>query len=245
MRNADELRDLAQFQVNSTRRSIPPIATLPESHAGMPTGNPYSECDCNRSVWMRCLITTGSILVSGGAWAGRLPARRRISSMRMEHYRVEGDLPRRNGLDSGCRMECSVSIRVDERRSLSSIEDSALLRPLGARIWETSTGRQLQHTVYSLLGCPPIEQATYLLVYRTPGGSREVRAVRRTRSPFSTVNLARIRRAGARHGANEVHVFRGAANDEARRELVSELVTTWRCRSRSARRNLGCNAAIP
>lgn len=167
------------------------------------------------------------------------------SSKRVEHYRGEADLPRRNGLDLGCRMECSVDCEVDERRSVPSTEGVPLLRPLGTRIWPTSTGRQLQHTVYSLLGCPPIERATYLLVYRTPSGSREVRAIRRTRSPFPILNLARIRRAAARHGANEVHVFCEADTDEARREVVRELVTNLRHRPRSARRNLGCKAATP
>lgn len=142
-------------------------------------------------------------------------------------------------------MECSVNCEIDESRVPSSADGPAVLRALGTRTWPTTSGRRLRHTVYSLIGCPGFQSATYLLVRRTADGNREVLAVRRTRSDVPSLNLARIRRAGARWGANEVHVFRGATTEEERTCVVAELTRTLCARrGRSSRRAAAPSAAL-
>lgn len=101
---------------------------------------------------------------------------------------------------------------------------SALLAPLGHRTWPLASGRRLRHTVYSLIGCPAVKSATYILVRRACDGSHRVLAVQRTSSKAPTLNLARIRRAGARLGANEVHLYRAARSDGERAEIVADLL---------------------
>ena len=125
-------------------------------------------------------------------------------------------------------MECSVSLEIEGSTSPSMTDGPAMFRPLGMKIWTTSSGRRVRHTVYSLVGCPGLTSATYVLVRRTPDGRRSILAVRRTRSVVPSLNLARIRRAGARRGANEVHVYRGARTDGERIELVADLTRALR-----------------
>jgi hypothetical protein len=122
-------------------------------------------------------------------------------------------------------MECSVDLKLDDQTTPSTVgaDDVDFQRPLGTTVWPTASGRSIRHVVYSLIGCPPVKAAIYLLVHQAADGSRKVLAVRATRSHFASVNLARIRRAGARWGANEVHLFRGAKSDEERNDLVSDL----------------------
>jgi hypothetical protein len=120
-------------------------------------------------------------------------------------------------------MECSVDCDVDQVRVPLPADEPLALRHLGTETWQTASGQRLRHAVYSLIGCPAVVAATYILVRRTADGARRVVAVRRTRTDIPILNLARIRRAGARLGANEVHVFRSAKSDEERRWLVAEL----------------------
>lgn len=122
-------------------------------------------------------------------------------------------------------MQWSVSCDVADREPLRPMgaEAAALLAPLGTETWCTASGRRIRHTVYSLIGCPPIGAATYLLIRRAADGRRVILAIRRTRSNFPSLNLAHIRRIGARLGANEVHLFHGLPTDEGRRDLVADL----------------------
>lgn len=107
----------------------------------------------------------------------------------------------------------------DDARALAAL----LCAPLGTQNWRLAAGRVLRHTVYSLIGCPVVKAATYLLVRRHADGSCTVLAVRRTRSAAPSLNLAGIRRSGARLGANEVHLYQAARSDVERRRLVAEL----------------------
>ena len=107
----------------------------------------------------------------------------------------------------------------DSGRTLAAV----LRAPLGSQSWSSGSGARLTHTVYSLIGCPAVKAATYLLVRRHSDGSCAVLAVRRTRSAAPSLNLARIRRAGARLGANEVHLYQAARSDVERTRIVTEL----------------------
>lgn len=83
---------------------------------------------------------------------------------------------------------------------------AVIVTPKAASIWQGASGRRFAHTVYSLIGCPPLVSATYLLVYRNPDGRRLVLTVARTHYRSATLNLAIVRHLGACLGANEVHV---------------------------------------
>lgn len=94
------------------------------------------------------------------------------------------------------------------------------MRSAGRCVWKSLLGRRSVATVYSLVGCPPLVDAVYLLVRRLDGGRRQIIAVRRTRSTVASLNLAHIRRTGARLGADEVHVIDGKACRQAYLDLV-------------------------
>ena len=88
--------------------------------------------------------------------------------------------------------------------------------PAPQRQWHGASGKRYAHSVYSLIECPPIPKATYLLVRRDGSGLRTVLHVGIGGSDASTLNLAQIRQRGAQLGANEVHVRFGARSDAAR-----------------------------
>lgn len=112
--------------------------------------------------------------------------------------------------------------KVSMPRSSQSRPET-IFRSLGIKLWQSIDGRRLRHTIYSLIGCPPVEAGTYILARRGQEGSLRVLAIRRTRSRVPSVNLASIRRTGARLGANEVHLCRLALTDSERKKLVANL----------------------
>jgi hypothetical protein len=90
-------------------------------------------------------------------------------------------------------------------------------------LWAGVSGRHHVHTVYTLVGCPALIGASYLLVHRAPEGTRRVLRIDRTRSDCASLNLADIRYRAARLGANEVHVHHLARDDDARADIVDDL----------------------
>ena len=109
------------------------------------------------------------------------------------------------------------------------------LAPIGRSTWRAASGRRTRHTVYSLIGCPPVASAIYLLIRRGKDGTPRVLAVRRTRSRFPSLNLARIRRAGARLGANEVHLYETSGIDRELADIVNDLSCSAHEEARPAR----------
>ena len=81
-----------------------------------------------------------------------------------------------------------------------------LFQPLGQHVWQGISGRRYAHIVYSLVGCPAPQSAIYLFVCRDRDGNRTVLGAGRTLNTAPSLNLAVIRREGARLGANEVHL---------------------------------------
>ena len=63
-----------------------------------------------------------------------------------------------------------------------------------------------------------------MLVARAYDGSQRILAVRRTRTGIPSLNLAAIRRTGARLGANEVHLYLAAKTDIERVRVVDDLM---------------------
>ncbi|AHB47591.1 hypothetical protein W911_02875 [Hyphomicrobium nitrativorans NL23] len=89
--------------------------------------------------------------------------------------------------------------------------------------WSGASGQRYVHSVYSLLECPEVPVANFLLVRRDGSGHREVLAIGRLRHGSSSLNLAEIRLRGARLGANEVHVHLLAPSAEERRAVELDL----------------------
>src|ERR1700730_9506378 len=102
---------------------------------------------------------------------------------------------------------------------------ACLAQGLPARLhfWRGASGRRYAHTVYGLIECPPLPQATYLLVRRDDAGRREVLHIGLAESDAPTLNLAQLRQRGATLGANEVHLHVLAETAEQRRLVLCDL----------------------
>jgi hypothetical protein len=72
--------------------------------------------------------------------------------------------------------------------------------------WRGASGKRYLHSVYSLVGCPVIPQANYILVRREDDGSRTPLLIGQTTEDTLSLNLASLRHEGAKRGANEVHI---------------------------------------
>jgi hypothetical protein len=90
--------------------------------------------------------------------------------------------------------------------------------------WRGASGRRYLHSVYTLVGCPAIPQANYILVRRYDDGTRAALAFGQTRDDAMTLNLAHLRHEGAKIGANEVHIHLLAENGDARALVEADLV---------------------
>lgn len=95
--------------------------------------------------------------------------------------------------------------------------------PSRRQVWRGASGRGYAHSVYSLLECPPLPKATYVLVRREPSGRHRVLHIGLGQSEAPTLNLAGVRQLGARLGANEVHVHFSATSDATRSLAVCDL----------------------
>ncbi len=89
--------------------------------------------------------------------------------------------------------------------------------------WRGASGRRYLHSVYSLIGCPALPQANYILVRRHEDGRREALAFGQTKDDTATLNLAHLRHEGAKRGANEVHIHLLAETGEARHQVEADL----------------------
>ena len=89
--------------------------------------------------------------------------------------------------------------------------------------WRGASGRRYLHSVYTLVGCPALPRANYILVRRYEDGTREALAFGQTRDDAVTLNLAHLRHEGAKYGANEVHIHLLADNSDARALVEADL----------------------
>jgi len=102
-----------------------------------------------------------------------------------------------------------VSLAPIRRRAAAPAPaDLGMPQDLPGRLhfWRGASGKRYVHHVYSLIECPPLPSALYLLVRRDKDGRRTVLHIGRGESEAPTLNLARVRQRGAQLGANEVHV---------------------------------------
>lgn len=115
--------------------------------------------------------------------------------------------------------------RVAAARIAVSPEDEARQEPAAQQFqfWTGASGERYVHSVFSLIGCPEVPKAVYLLVRRDQRDRRTVLRVGRTAHDAESLNLAEIRHRGAQLGANEVHVHFLAASDRERRQVELDL----------------------
>ncbi|HML93120.1 hypothetical protein [Methyloceanibacter sp.] len=89
--------------------------------------------------------------------------------------------------------------------------------------WRGASGRRYLHSVYSLVGCPALPQANFILVRRHEDGTRVALAFGNTKDDAMSLNLAHLRHEGAKIGANEVHIHLLADTAHARRFVEADL----------------------
>jgi hypothetical protein len=118
-------------------------------------------------------------------------------------------------------------VRLAPFRGPSSAQAAALrqapLPPERVQVWSGASGQGYEHSVYSLLECPPLPQAVYLLVHRHANGELKVLYIAPALNDAPSLNLARIRQRGATLGANEVHAYLQASSAEACRTIACDL----------------------
>ena len=86
--------------------------------------------------------------------------------------------------------------------------------------WRGISGNRYVHHVYSLIGCPQVSCANYILVGLDDAGQRKALHIGCVENEAQSLNLADIRQRGASLGASEVHVHL-LADDADERELVA------------------------
>lgn len=91
--------------------------------------------------------------------------------------------------------------------------------------WRGTSGRRYLHSVYTLIGCPALPQANYILVRRYPDGSRVALAFGQTKDEAISLNLAHLRYQGAKCGANEVHLHLLAETPDERALVEDDLAS--------------------
>lgn len=90
-------------------------------------------------------------------------------------------------------------------------------------VWTGRSGRSFAHTRYSLVGCPELPRANYILVRRNRAGEGTVLAVGRVEHAAPSLNLAELRQLGAKMKANEVHILVSAGGIRERRRVERDL----------------------
>jgi hypothetical protein len=112
---------------------------------------------------------------------------------------------------------------VAERSTPPAAAGRAIDDATRCQLWHGASGCRYVHTVYSLIECPPVPQATYVLARRAADGTCQVLHIASGESAAPTLNLAHIRQRGATLGANEVHVHFLAETADERRLVVCDL----------------------
>ena len=103
--------------------------------------------------------------------------------------------------------------------------------------WRGASGRRYLHSVYTLIGCPALPRANYILVRRFEDGTRAALAFGQTRDDTASLNLAHLRHQGAKCGANEVHIHLLAESADSRASVEADLLAAH------TRRQAAANAA--
>ncbi|KAB2915787.1 MAG: hypothetical protein F9K29_12975 [Hyphomicrobiaceae bacterium] len=115
--------------------------------------------------------------------------------------------------------------RVPERRPnpAAACAGPACEPDVSFHFWRGASGRRYIHSVYSLIECPPLPKACFVLARRDEQGHHHALHIGCSQSDAPTLNLAYIRQRGAFLGANEVHVHFLANADEQRQLVACDL----------------------
>jgi hypothetical protein len=95
--------------------------------------------------------------------------------------------------------------------------------PHSFHYWRGASGKPYLHLVYSLIGCPAVPRANYVLVRRDDDGRRVALAFGQTKDDAVSLNRAHLRHEGAKRGVNEVHIHLLADTPEARDAVEEDL----------------------
>jgi hypothetical protein len=106
--------------------------------------------------------------------------------------------------------------------------------PHSFHYWRGASGKAYLHLVYSLIGCPAVARANYVLVRRDDEGRRAALLFGQTKDDAENLNRAHLRHEGAKRGANEVHIHLLADTPEARDAVEADLIAA---RTRSLAEN--------
>lgn len=111
------------------------------------------------------------------------------------------------------------------KSAVTSPVDEALQEPAAQQFqfWAGVSGERYVHSVFSLIGCPELPRAVYMLVRCDRGGRRTVLRISRTEHDAPSLNLAEIRHRGAQLGANQVHVHFLARSEGERLKVELDL----------------------
>ena len=99
--------------------------------------------------------------------------------------------------------------------------------------WRGASGRRYLHSVFSLIACPALPRANYILVRRLDDGRRVALSFGQTKDDAASLNLAHLRHEGAKIGANEVHIHLLAEDSEGRALVEADLTAAHTRRPRA------------
>lgn len=100
------------------------------------------------------------------------------------------------------------------------LSDEALL-DRQFQYWRGKSGHRYLHRVYSLLDCPALPKANFILVQRSAENGCLTLAVGQTVEPCGSANLASLRHQAALRGANEIHIHQ-LAQDADERDFIEQ-----------------------
>lgn len=106
-----------------------------------------------------------------------------------------------------------MSLRISEynpENAYARFEEQSLLNKYehiqqNFHYWRGASGKRYLHTIYSLLECPLLPKANYIMVRRDEGKRIPLR-IGCTVENACSLNLAYLRQKAAQLGANEIHI---------------------------------------
>lgn len=121
-----------------------------------------------------------------------------------------------------------TSARPSHRSPPTAVERCGTTPPTGGQslefcFWQGASGRRYVHHVFSLIECPQMPQATYILVGHDEDGRRIALHVGCVENQAPSLNLADIRRRGATIGAKEVHIHLLGRDTGSRQSIAEDI----------------------
>lgn len=145
---------------------------------------------------------------------------------------ISGKIDSRRSVDAASNSGVSVmAVRiagVEAGSKLVPTEEPALICSEGDirqrfHYWRGASGRRYLHSVYSLVECPQIPKANYILVEWHDDDSRSALRIGKTVDEVYSLNLAYLRHMAATIGASEVHIHVLAETEHDRLIVESDL----------------------